>query len=244
MASTTQAQTLEALLRGRRVRRTFVPISRSFLQEPRPGGGPGPLAEFVRARRKRALDLYLLIHAIASAPPYDVALSAGVWARALGMPSSRASATQVSTTLTWLEAQQLIESSRVGRARRVVLLADDGSGRPYVHPARERAERRVGYFKVPFHYWLGRWHVSLDLPATAVLLIALSLPAQFILPQHHGAKWYGVSRDTIRRGLRTLQDMGLITYTVKRKTAPLAPSGITRDRIYRLTEPFAATPQG
>lgn len=220
-----------------------MPVARSFLQEPRPGGGPGPLAEFVRARRKRALDLYLLIHAIASAPPYDVALPAGVWARAAGMPSSRASAAQISATLTWLESRRLIETSRAGRTRRIVLLADDGSGRPYVHPARERGDNRVGYFKVPFHYWLDQWHTSLDLPATAVLLIALSLPDRFILPQHHGARWYGVSRDTVRRGLATLQAMGLLTYTVKQKKAPLAPSGITKDRIYTVTGPFAKNGQ-
>jgi hypothetical protein len=232
------SETLQVLLRGRGSRRNFVPISRAFLQEPRPGGGPGPLSRFVGARRKRALDLYLLVHAVASSPPFDVSIPARVWARALEMPDSAGSAGQISTNLSWLESEGLIESSRAGNARRVVLLADDGSGRAYRHPALEPSEKRVGYLKLPFDFWLDRWHVSLDLPETAVLLIALSLPAEFRLPQHHGAKWYGVSRDTVRRGLMGLQQLSLIRYRTVAKAAPLAPSGVTRDRVYSLTGPL------
>lgn len=214
-------------------------MSRAFLQEPRPGGGPGPLSSFVRTRRKRALDLYLLVHAVASMPPYDVSFAAGVWARALGMPPSASSAVQISRTLSWLESQGLLYSVRDQGSRRLFLLSDDGSGESYVHPSRVPPEDRVGYFKLPFDYWLDRWNTSLDLPATTVLLIALSLPPQFLLPQHHGARWYGVSRDTIRRGLGTLQTMGLLSYRSVKKKAPLAPSGMTHDRIYTLTGPFA-----
>lgn len=232
------SDTIRELLLGRSSRRSSVPIARSFLQEPRPGGGPGPLSRFVVTRRKRALDLYLLMHAVASSPPFDVAIPARVWARALEMPSSAGSAVQISSTISWLEAERLIETSRVGNSRRVVLLADDGSGHPYRHPAAEPRETRAGYFKLSFDYWLDRWHRSLDLPATAVLLIALSLPDRFLLPQHHGAKWYGVSRDTIRRGLRSLQKMGLLSYTTVTKPAPLAPSGTTVDRLYSLTGPL------
>jgi DNA-binding PadR family transcriptional regulator len=155
------------------------------------------------------------------------------------MPSTPSSAVQISTTLSWLEAQSLIETSRVGGARRIVLLSDDGSGNPYIHPGRER----VGYLKLPFDYWLDRWHSSLTLPATAVLLIGLSLPREFRLPQKHGAHWYGVSRDTIQRGISTLQAMGLVSYRVVKKKAPLAPSGIAKDRIYTLTGPFEIQPR-
>ncbi|HEU5062698.1 MAG TPA: hypothetical protein VFT79_06035 [Solirubrobacterales bacterium] len=232
------AETVHELLRGRGTRRNFVPLARSFLQQPRPGGGPGPLSRFVVSRRKRALDLYLLIHAVASSPPHDVTLPAKVWARALDMPPSAASAVQISKTLSWLESERLLESTRVGNLRRVVLLADDGSGRAYRHPAAEPAEFRVGYLKLSHDYWLEQWHRSLDLPATAVLLIALSLPDEFRLPQHHGAEWYGISRDTVRRGLHTLQRMGLLSYRKIGKVAPLAPSGMTVDRVYSLTGPL------
>ena len=237
-AVASSGDTLRELLLGRGSRRSFVPIARSFLQEPRPGGGPGPLAHFVRSRRRRALNLYLLMHAVASTPPYDVSLPARVWARALEMPATAGSAVQISTTISWLEDARLIETSRAGNSRRVVLLADDGSGRPYLHPATEPPGQRFGYFKLSFDYWLDRWHRSLDLPATAVLLIALSLPDRFLLPQHHGAQWYGISRDTVRRGLLTLQRMGLLSYRTVEKPAPTAPAGVTRDRLYSLTGPL------
>lgn len=229
---------LRRLLRGRGSRRNFVPISRAFLQVPRPGGGAGPLSAFVSSRRKRALDLYLLIHAIASSPPYDVTLPARVWAQALGMPLSNSSAVTISTSLSWLESLKLIETARVGNSRRISLLADDGSGAPYRHPALVEAQNRVGYFKLSFDYWLERWHTSLDLPAVAVLLIALSLPDKFTLPQRHAATWYDISRDTIQRGLKSLRDLGLLTYTPASKVAPSAPTGMTVDRIYSLTGPL------
>src|SRR4051795_1819610 len=77
--------TVYALLTGSR--RSAVPIRRAFVQSgsPRRGAGPGPLAAFVKAHHVRALDQYLLFHAVASAPPYNVARESRIWARALGL---------------------------------------------------------------------------------------------------------------------------------------------------------------
>lgn len=236
--SAVSQEVLRSLLLGRGSRRTFVPISRAFLQVPKPKGGPGPLSHFVSSRRKRALDLYLLIHAVASSPPYDATFPARVWAQAMGMTPSNSASVQISTTLSWLESQWLIESTRVGQSRKITLLSDDGSGLPYRHPALDAPGERAGYLKLPYDYWLERWHTSLDLAATAVLLIALSLPDRFLLPQKHAAEWYGVSRDTIQRGLKSLRDFGLLTYSSASKVAPSAPTGMTVDRIYSLTGPL------
>lgn len=156
----------------------------------------------------------------------------------MGMEPSNSSSVQVSTNLSWLESQRLIETSRAGHSRRIVLLSDDGSGAPYRHPALNPLGERVGYLKLSYEYWLERWHTSLDLAATAVLLIALSLPDRFLLPQKHAAEWYGVSRDTIHRGLKSLRDFGLLTYSPVSKLAPSAPTGMTVDRIYFLTGPL------
>ncbi|HVL93809.1 MAG TPA: hypothetical protein VM264_10760, partial [Acidimicrobiales bacterium] len=71
----TQADTIAALLE--RSKRAEVPIRKTFAQQ---GTGkvrdPGPLAGFVSNHDERALDLYLLAHAAASAEPFDVVLPA------------------------------------------------------------------------------------------------------------------------------------------------------------------------
>ena len=236
MEEIAQAEVLSAILRDRGGRRDFVPIDRAFLQLREHGGGAGPLAAFVSTRRKRALDLYLLGHALASTPPYDGALPAWAWARALGMPETPSSRVFISTTWSWLESQGLVRSVRDGNRRRIFLLDESGSGEPYTHGA---GRKRLDYFKLPYAYWLEGWAERLSLPATAVLLIALSLPQTFVLPQEHGGRWYGLSRDTVRRGLSVLLGQGLLDVRVLHKRAPLSPIGTTEHRHYRLCKPFS-----
>jgi hypothetical protein len=84
----------------------------------------------------------------------------------------------------------------------------------------------------------------MGLPAKAVLLIALSLQDDFLLPTKQGAKWYGLSIDTVRKGLRTLRLLGVLEMREERKRAPLAPLGFTFERRYTLKEPFRPMPSG
>jgi hypothetical protein len=224
-------ETVDALLE--RSRRDHVPIRRAFVQSSSRGGGPGPLAQFVRERRARTLDLYLLLHAVASAPPYDVTLPSSVWARALDLAGYASAGSVVSKHWTWLESHGLIESRRRGRYREITLLREDGSAKPYVHPGREG-----NYFKLPHAYWEANYLNRMGLPAKAVLLIALSLQDDFLLPTEQGAKWYGISRDTVRKGLRILRLLNLLDVQEVPKPAPLAPKGFTLERRYTLREPF------
>ena len=223
------AQTTVEVLLGRTTRRDFVPLSRSFVQRRDVGGGAGPLAMFVRSRRRNALDLYLLAHATASAPPWDVTEYAGVWARALGIGATTGAGVVVSTNWTWLEGQRLVRSERKGGLRRIFLLNDNGSGDPYERPTTD-------FFKLPHAYWTFGWQQALDLPAKAVLLIALSLKEGFLLPTAHGATWYGLSLDTVKRGLRRLRNTGLLEVREVRKQAPRSPTGFTLERRYRLRD--------
>jgi hypothetical protein len=231
-----QQETVIALLE--RSNRTDVPIRRSFVQLPVRGGGAGPLAGFVHDRRVRALDLYLLVHAVASAPPFKASFPAAVWVRALGLAANSSSETLVSRTWTWLEQHQLIESQRVGRKREITLLREDGSGDPYRHPGEQGAADRGHYFKLPYAYWEGNFHNRLSMPAKAILLIALSLQDDFILPTERGREWYGLSRDTVRKGLRDLRVPGLLTMREETKLAPLTALGYTKQRRYSLKVPF------
>jgi hypothetical protein len=227
------------LLATRGGRRDFVPLSRAFLQTRRRGGGPGPLSWFVKSRRRRALELYLLAHALASSEPYDVALPARVWALALGLSDTASSRVFVSGSWTWLEQHRLLRTQRDGRLRRVWLLEESGSGEPYAHASEDKG-RKLDYFKLPHAFWLEGWSERLDLPALSVLLIALSLPSTFKLPHGRGGEWYGISRDTIGRGVATLRRHELLTMRATLRATPLSPTGATEERRYTLTGPFAA----
>jgi len=230
--ATDQQEAVAALLA--RSGRDFLPLRRSFLQLRTPGGGAAPLAAFVAGRRRRAFDLYLLAHALASREPWDVALPSAVWARLLGLQPS-AAASIISRQWSWLEDQQLVTSRRRARLREVTLLREDGSGAAYAHPG------QLGegdYFRFPYAYWEGHFPDRLDLSAKAVLLIALSLQDDFVLPLEHGSRWYGVSADVLRSGLRTLRMLRLLDVRVLRKSAPLTARGVTEERRYTLRGPL------
>lgn len=233
----TARETLEDLLR--RSKRDRIPIRRTFLQlgDGR-GSRPGPLAAFVNPPRPRALDLYLLLHAGASAPPWDVTQPAMSWARMLGMPSTRSSETTISRTWSWVEAQRLVRTTRDGRVRSAYLMLEDGTGQVYTRPLRGQPFTRRGYFNVPYEYFLDDWHHRLKLPAKATLMICLAQKPIFTLPTEPAAGWYGISADTLQRGLDQLVNTGLLHRWWRSKKAPRARYGFTKINHYRLLAPF------
>src|SRR4051794_38025646 len=221
-------ETIAALLT--RSRRDAVPLRRTFVQQGTPRQPtPGPLAEFVRRHDDRGLELYLLFRAVASASPWNVDASVRLWARTLDLGSTRSAVSAVSRAWRRLEGYRLVERQRVRGQLSIVALREDGSGEPYVHPSIQG--RREPYFKLPFAYWLAdeSWYRRLELAETAMLLISLSLADNFILPYRMARRWYGVSLDTAERGLRGLQDRGLLRSEIAYKSAPLAPAGYTEE---------------
>lgn len=228
-------ETLTHLLNYERQGRSSTPLRRLFLQDTSGAGQPAPLPDFISARRGLALDLLLLLHCVAGGSPWDVGLPAGAWARALDMPQTVSSETTISKNWTWLETRQLIRSDRHKRLRRVYLLREDGSGRDYRRPD----GRQRGFFHLPFSYFMGRWHKHLKLPGKVVLLIALSRDPEFILPAEHASGWYGISADTLQRGLDELRSANLLSVRTSLRKAPAARYGVTQDYHYRLKEPFA-----
>ena len=182
------------------------------------------------------MDLYLLARVLASQEPWDATLAATVWARLLGLEGKNATSL-VSRNWTWLEEQRLVNTRRKGRLREVTILREDGSGLPYEHPG--AGEQPEGfYFKLPHSYFALGYPDRMGLPAKAVLLIALSLADDFILPIDHAARWYGLSRDSIKSGLKTLRLLGLLDVRSERKAAPLSPLGYTIQRHYRVRPPL------
>lgn len=235
----TQADTINDLLD--RAKRSFVPIRKSFVQQ---GSGKvrerGPLGALLTHRDGRALDLYLLVHAAASAEPFDITLSGEVWARAAGLregpaaPSALSGLSAISKAFRRLEAVRLITRDRDGSRCKVTLLDEAGTGAAYVRPV-DKTER---YLKLPHEYWTEGWSGQLKLPAKVMLLIALSLDDGFYLPVEKGPPWYGISSDTVSRGFEQLIHDELLAVDISQKKAPLSPQGFTTERHYTLKPPF------
>ncbi|HMD23034.1 MAG TPA: hypothetical protein VKH61_02970 [Streptosporangiaceae bacterium] len=239
----TEDDTRAALLD--RSKRNFAPVNKLFVQAaPGSTSRPGPLATFVHNRDLRGLHAYLLLLGITSSGDsqdgWSTTLPIGVWARAFGTtrdatPASAASA--VSKVLTRLEQRNLIDRQRHGRERRIriTLLREDGSGQPYTRPGKGNTDR---FLRLPHAFWRDGWHEQLDLPATAMLLVALHEKNNFELPTERVPEWYGWSADTAERGLATLEHLNLLTHITRLKKAPLSPTGLTKINRYLLHEPF------
>ena len=230
--------TVEALLESaNRLHGSGVPLRWTFVQQgSRAAPQPGPLASLVHNGDQRGLDTYLLLKAVASAPPFNSRRGAAVWARALRHTGMSANEQTISRIWRRLESLGLVARSKTGRLANITLLEEDGSGEPYVLPAHARDP----YLKVPVAYWLDedQWCSKLKLPAKAMLLVALSLKPPFILPAEKAPDWYGISADTAQRGLASLVQHDVLKVTRTYKSAPLAPKGFTYDSHYTLQGAF------
>ena len=236
-ATATPDDTIGALLERAGRSGRAAPLDKRFVQQGTQGERtPGPLAPIVRRHDYRALDLLLLGHAVASAPPYDITEAADVWCRTLDLGRSDSARTTVSKAFGRLDkVHHLVSRQRDGRRLRVILLAADGSGEPYEHPGDEPDGR---YLTIPFAYWEQGWHRRLSLPGKAFLLIGLSLADGFNLPAEKGPAWYGIAPDTIERGVADLLKHDLVDVRRMAKKAPLAPEGYTIENRYTLRPPF------
>ena len=234
----TPKDTVEALLKaGNRIRSGNVPLRWTFVQQgSRTAPRPGPLASLVRNGDRRGLDAYLLLKAVASAPPFNSHRGSDVWARALRHTGVTANQQTMSRIWRRLENLGLVERSKSGRLANVTLLKEDGSGEPYVVPGGVHDP----YLRIPVAYWLNedRWCSRLKLPAKAMLLVALSLRPPFVLPVEKAPDWYGISADTAQRGLASLTKHEVLKVTRTYKKAPLAPKGFTYNSRYTLQGAF------
>jgi hypothetical protein len=223
-------------------KRDAVPLRPSFVQQ---GKGtatkPGPLATFVSKHDERALDAYLIVHALASTEPWNCDYPSHTWIRALGLrEGAELASAQAATSkmMRRLEERKLITRTRVGRTSSIVLLAEDGSGDPYGLPATVK-ER---YFKLPHAYWTERHYETLGLAAKAMLLISLSLRPGFALPYDRGPAWYGLSADSTEKGLRELEKAGILDFDFRWLEDVRSEFGWIEQRLYTLRGAYAAQP--
>lgn len=230
--------------------RDHAPLRKTFLQQVTPDGAAcgSKLADLVRAGDSLGLRLYLTAVLKTSSEPWDTALPAPVWARALGneLPNSKSATGGVSKAWRRLEDHGLIERSRYNRMAQIRLLREDGSGQEYTHPGDKntRTDHSDDYFKVPVALWRfgpideRRWIRELSVPELAMLLISLSLNDSFWLPVEKVPDWYGVSADTAQRGMSGLRTRELLSVDTRAKTAPLSPTGFTTEHRHTLQAPF------
>ena len=165
------------------------------------------------------------------------------WARLIRRPdqSLRNARLALRRSLDLLESVDLIRNTTPAGVPLIHLLDESGSGTPYSHPSRT-GER---YFTLPHEYWFFGFDRRFDLAAKAVLVLARSLrPSDFTLPLANALPWYGISAQTLRRGMRQLIDAGVVRYTSTVVPAPKAPNGTTTRRSYTLIGPLKRTTGG
>ncbi|BAK35871.1 hypothetical protein MLP_28570 [Microlunatus phosphovorus NM-1] len=221
--------------------REFTPLLRDFVQNPDKSlaNRAGPLSEFIRKGDRRGLLALLFAHAIISSGAgedgWSTTLPLAVWARVFDATKTadRASASSAATKiLSRLEQRNLITRQRTGKARNITitLLRPDGSGTSYTRPD-GHADR---FLKLSHRFWTEGWYEKLDTPALAMLLVSLHEKPGFELASERVPDWYGWSADTAERGIKTLEQLGLVSIRKRIKTAPLAPTGATEVNVYTL----------
>ena len=200
------------------------------------------MARVVRARKHRALVLYLLV--LTCWPWLEKSrepLSAVVWVRAL---TARGGLTWSPSTLSraWkdLEELGLIERTREDRLVRVSPRREDGSA-AYEAPA-GREDRWNAYFVLPDVFWEEEWFARLSLPALVMLLVVAKetngKKSEVWLTYANAEPWYGIKEQTARKGLKELEEHGLLHRRMEKIKAPLSPTGSTVRIWYSLTGDF------
>jgi len=131
----------------------------------------------------------------------------------------------------------LIELREGGWRPLVVLLREDGSGKPYFRP---QSKLDGAWFSLPYRYWMDGFIDRLSLAAKAMLLIAMSCKEGFELPLDRVPDWYGISAKSAERGLSELRQLHLISFEREFRVEPRSPIGVAEVRQYRLEQQFSS----
>ena len=226
--------------------RGYAQLRHVLVQLPGTEGADEPrestLARVVRARKHRALVLYLLV--LTCWPWLEKSrepLPAAVWVRAL---TARGGLTWSASTLSraWkdLEELGLVERSREDRLVRVTPRREDGNA-AYEAPGGGE-DRWNAYFVLPDAFWKEEWFARLSLPALVMLLIVTKetngKKNEVWLTYANAEPWYGIKDQTARKGLKELEEHGLLHRRMEKVKAPLSPTGSTVRTWYSLTGDF------
>ena len=204
---------------------------------------PGVLGQMVTGRKRRALQLYLLLLTVWPwLSAQERPLPAAVWARALTTDKGRLwSTTNVSDTWRDLEDLGLVNRRRLARGVVVTPRREDTRA-AYARPAGTKKDRTETYFTLPPDFWTDCWFEELSLPALAMLLIVAARTSkddEAWLTNKDAAQWYGLSPRSVEGGLKELVDVGLVTERIEWIKAPLSAIGATKRHYYALNGSFS-----
>ena len=218
-----------AAILSERVRHRDVQLRRVFVRRGT-SSKPTPLMHMLRGGRGGVVraKLYLSLLWMAVGEGHSVTYPARTWATLLGLaePSTRG-ARRVNEALAWLAEERFVEiQGGSGAPLTVGVKSERGDGSRYSVPGAsikrlQEAGRPIGrevYDKVPHSLWTNGWLPLLSGPELACFLILLS--ARQATSDSAGAgSWfassllsdrYDMSDDTRQRGMRGLQDLGIV----------------------------------
>lgn len=241
----TPEETLQELLRVSG--RGYTKIRHTLCQVPTATGGskPGLLGPMVTDRKRRSLQLYLLLLTVWPwLKDRAVPLPSAVWARALTTTSGRNwSASNVSDAWADLEDRGLVERKRLSRAVEVTPRREDGAA-GYTEPDGTKGDHLHSYFTLPPSFWTMGWFEELSMPGLAMLLIVASKTSRPNQPEtwltnSDAAAWFALSPRSVEGGLTELADRGLLAERIEWVKAPLSPIGATKRHWYSLNGDFS-----
>jgi hypothetical protein len=208
------------------------------------------LADLVSAHQGRALDAYLLLLALEPILDADEPIEAAMWARLLD--DEPRVAASVSRTWLQLERRGLITRERRKGHVHVLPRREDGKAsytRPGVRKSGARGADTTGgwpakdwYFVLPHTYWERGLDQRLGLAAKAMLLVSLqatSTNATYWMRYEDAPKWYGLSEESVQRGLKQLRDEQLLVEHFQKIKSTRSATGLMTRTHYALAGEFS-----
>lgn len=233
-ATFTRAELLGQAKRG------FVRIRKDFVQrESKPRASV--LAELVSGGNELALDLLLTAHALQPILE-DSPLDIKVWARMLG---DDVSVRRTTNAFKKLESLNLLKIEGKRGTPEVVLLRENGDGKPWRDREDDPAARGRGFFTLPFDYWTSGLIDDLDLPGKAMLLVMLKETQDpngkltFVMAHERAQEFYGFSERTAERGYLALRKRNLFTEKPKLVKSGRHPLGHREEWHRALVYPYS-----
>lgn len=224
-------------------KRGYAQIRKIFVQRPNTEAvRPSLLAAFVRGRKERALEAFLLLHALQTILD-GTPLHLGTWARILSTKKKVEPAEAMKAFQT-LETLKLVSIAGSRTVPVITPLREDGSGELWTRPGSDPDEGGLGYFTIPFAYWTSGLADRLTVPGKAMFLITLKetqdpKKPSFPLAYERAQEWYGISERSAERGFSELSRDGLLLTKVVKRPDPRHPLGRREEWWRALASPYA-----